>query len=109
MLRITVVSGEVSRQTAILAAALYPGAFGGDTGEDEFDDKPWGDDTSDDGDSDDDGSGYDDYYDSGGCDDHDDRPYDDHGKGQDRDGEEPTSYSSLTETSLSDGLPGIRR
>jgi len=87
MLRITVVSGEVSRQTAILAAALYPGAFGGDTGEDEFDDKPWGDDTSDDGDSDDDGSGYDDYYDSGGCDDHDDRPYDDHGKGQDRDGE----------------------
>ncbi len=93
VLRITVVAGKVSRETVALAAAFYPGAFGGGTpggggpGDGQGDgpgDRPWGDDTGDDGYSDSDGFGDDDYYDSGGYDDHDGRPRNDRGKGQDR-------------------------
>lgn len=103
ILRITVVAGKVSRETVTLATALYPGAFGGGmpgaggpggggpggggSGGGQGDgpgDRPWGDDTGDDGYSDSDGFSDGGYYDSGGYDDHDGRPSDDRGKGQDR-------------------------
>ena len=93
ILRVSVAAGKVSRETVTLAAAFYPGAFGGGTpggggsGNGQGDgpsDRPWGDDTGDDGYSDSDGFGDGGYYDSGGYDDHDGRPSDDRRKGQDR-------------------------
>ncbi len=97
IMRITVVAGKVSRETATLAAMLYPGVFGGGTpgadgpgggqgdgpGGGQGDgpgDKPWGDDRG----SDNNGFGDDDYYDSGDYDGHGDRPRDERGKGQGR-------------------------